>query len=98
MKPRRNVSSATAMSNNPEMGWGDRKHRWELMTGWADDVIDEDAEDEDGAMRTGDGDVLGDHVDVTRRIRSADAIKVPAQEWEVDPDGYKPGSVRFGLF
>ncbi|KAL1686443.1 hypothetical protein GGG16DRAFT_128688 [Schizophyllum commune] len=51
--------------------------RWEIMTGWADDAIDEEQEGED--RPTSDGDILGD---VTISRRRANTITAPAPRWE----------------
>ncbi|KAG5638120.1 hypothetical protein H0H81_001723 [Sphagnurus paluster] len=66
----------------------DKSHRmeirWEAMTGWADDAIDE--ETEDGVQS--DGDVLGE---VTRRRESRDRGSIPYEnQWETDLAAFKP--------
>jgi WD repeat-containing protein 48 len=62
------------------------------LTGWADDVIDEEAEDE--VAICGDGDVLGD-VNYPRRQQSLQKPgEVPyEQQWELDSAMVKPGFV-----
>jgi WD repeat-containing protein 48 len=75
-----------------------RLGRWELMTGWADDVIDEEVEEED---RVGtDGDVLGDvSMNSARRRRRAVKDEYPyEQRWEIDLEAFKPGQVRSRLY
>ncbi|KZP25889.1 WD40 repeat-like protein [Athelia psychrophila] len=61
--------------------------RWEGMTGWGDDVIDEE-EDSDDKIRS-DGDILGE-VSSPRRRRADGSIPYE-QSWEIDSDAYKPG-------
>ena len=73
--------------------------RWELMTGWADDVVDE-SEEED----VRDGDVLGDVRAVNERERERERTgrgeegeegDIPyEQKWETDLEAYQPGKVR----
>lgn len=69
--------------------------KWEVLTGWADDAIDEEAEDESGMG--GDGDVLGDvNYYAARRQRCLKKTdKVPYEyQWEMDSVAVKPGFVR----
>ncbi|KAL1753899.1 hypothetical protein FB107DRAFT_263941 [Schizophyllum commune] len=63
--------------------------RWEIMTGWADDAIDEEQEGED--RPTSDGDILGD---VTISRRRANTITAPAPRWEVDRDALASASTN----
>lgn len=65
--------------------------RWEGMTGWGDDVIDEE-EDSDDKIRS-DGDILGE-VSSPRRRRADGSIPYE-QSWEIDSDAYKPGQVCY---
>jgi WD repeat-containing protein 48 len=71
--------------------------RWETMTGWADDVIDEEADEADERLGS-DGDILGE-VSATisrRRHRLARRTSIPFEdEWETDLDAFKPEQVRF---
>ncbi|KAF4578770.1 hypothetical protein EYR36_000577 [Pleurotus pulmonarius] len=70
--------------------------RWEMMTGWGDDVIDEENE-EDSERPQSDGDVLGDvtgGLHRRRRARTAasstdDQIQYE-QQWETDIEAFKP--------
>lgn len=67
--------------------------QWEIMTGWADEV-DED-ENEDAEELRSDGDVLGDVQDSSgrrrrRRPRLEDGIPYEEQ-WETDLDVFQPG-------
>ncbi|KAK7012216.1 WD-repeats-region domain-containing protein [Favolaschia claudopus] len=65
-----------------------RRGRWESLTGWADDAIDEEAEETD-ERPTSDGDILGDVAAMTARRRrpSAGIRELPYEEkWELDPD------------
>lgn len=66
--------------------------RWEVMTGWADDVIDEEAEDGDERV-VSDGDVLGDVTGPQPRASTkSDMVQEPL--WETDVTMYRPGTVR----
>jgi WD repeat-containing protein 48 len=66
---------------------------WEVLTGWADNVIDEEGEDDDVRLGGGDGDVLGD-VNYPRRQSLGNAGKLPyEQQWEMDSAATKPGAV-----
>ncbi|KAK1227165.1 hypothetical protein PQX77_009799 [Marasmius sp. AFHP31] len=68
----------------------DEKYRWEIMTGWADDV------DEDGDEFGGDGDVLGD-VTGTLRKRREEGSEFPYEKrWEMrkDSTGAPPATFR----
>jgi WD repeat-containing protein 48 len=67
-----------------------RVGRWEIMTGWADDVLeDDDAEDE---VRS-DGDILGDVQEAgTRRGQRRPSSEIPWEEqWETDVEAFQPG-------
>lgn len=65
--------------------------RWELMTGWGDDVIAEEAEDADDRP-TSDGDVLGEVTAFASRRRRQSQSSLPyEQQWETDLDLCKPG-------
>jgi WD repeat-containing protein 48 len=68
--------------------------QWEVLTGWADDAIEEEGE-EDERLGT-DGDVLGEVTSALKRQRSASvAGEVPfEQQWEAEMTSFKPGSVR----
>lgn len=76
-----------------------RRGRWEVMTGWEDELEDED---DDGNERvTSDGDVIGDVPMSSAKIRrrhmlSQLSILPYEQQWETDLHSYKPGAV--GLF
>jgi WD repeat-containing protein 48 len=69
--------------------------RWETMTGWGDDVLDEDLED--GDERVNDGDVLGDVTDNLHKRRQrarSKAGEIPFElEWELDLSTFRPGTV-----
>ncbi|KAJ2918916.1 hypothetical protein MD484_g1508, partial [Candolleomyces efflorescens] len=66
--------------------------QWEVLTGWADDTIEEEGE-EDERLGT-DGDVLGEVTSALKRQRSASVSgEVPFEhQWEVDMASFKPGS------
>ncbi|KAI1787218.1 hypothetical protein LXA43DRAFT_1030141 [Ganoderma leucocontextum] len=66
---------------------GRNLRRWEVMTNWVDDVIEEEAEEGDGYRS--DGDVLGEVTGkVRRRIPTDNAIPYEEQ-WETDVDAYQ---------
>ncbi len=64
------------------------------MTGWADDIVEEDTED--GEELRSDGDILGD-VQVNtggRRRRQGTEAEIPFEEqWETDMEAFLPGKV-----
>lgn len=71
--------------------------RWELITGWSDD-IDDDALDDDADIRS-DGDILGDVKGSARRrklsIAAATGGTIPFEhQWEPDIEALRPGKVR----
>jgi WD repeat-containing protein 48 len=71
--------------------------RWELITGWGDD-IDDDTLDDDADMRS-DGDILGDVKGSARRRKLSSAATTPGslpseRQWEPDVDTLRPGQVR----
>jgi WD repeat-containing protein 48 len=69
--------------------------RWEVLTGWADDIVDDESEDLD-ERPTLDGDVLGDVSPVSSRRKWAARWKVdrlPEDQWETDLEAFKPGNV-----
>ena len=60
--------------------------RWEVMTNWADDIIEEA---EEGDEYRSDGDVLGEVTGKARR-RIPDDQSIPyEEEWETDMDAYQ---------
>ncbi|GJE99806.1 WD40 repeat domain-containing protein [Phanerochaete sordida] len=67
--------------------------RWEIMTGWADEV----AEDEDEVEERSDGDILGDVQDISgrrRRRRPTVDDGIPWEErWETDLEAFQPGQM-----
>jgi WD repeat-containing protein 48 len=70
-----------------------RDGRWEIMTGWADDAIDEEGEDGDDRVQS-DGDILGDVSASTRRRRRTNSKAIPYEhQWETDLAAFKPGKV-----
>ncbi|TFY81290.1 hypothetical protein EWM64_g2722 [Hericium alpestre] len=68
--------------------------RWEMMTGWADEVIDEEVEDGEEGPRS-DGDILGDVKGSGKRRRTsaaADTTAIPLeQQWETDYAAFEQG-------
>ena len=70
--------------------------RWEIMTGWADDIVEEEADE--GEEGRSDGDVLGEVLDVSsekqRKRRGGIGRSIPHEEkWETDVDAFQPGKV-----
>lgn len=55
--------------------------RWEMMTGWNDDVIDDDDGEEERIVS--DGDILGDVTAFNKRRRPSQILH---PSWEMDPD------------
>jgi WD repeat-containing protein 48 len=73
-----------------------RKGRWEALTGWMDDAIDEEAEEAD-ERPTSDGDVLGEvTAGAARRRRLTNATRDPPLEdqWKMDVDAFTSPRVR----
>ncbi|KAI9457236.1 WD40 repeat-like protein [Lactarius psammicola] len=68
--------------------------RWELITGWGDEIVD-DALDEDKDMRS-DGDILGEVKGSSRRRGLSSAAASPGiipfeRQWEGDIGAFRPG-------
>jgi WD repeat-containing protein 48 len=64
--------------------------RWETMTGWGDNAIDEEAEDGDDRLRS-DGDIIGDVDSARKRRRGNPDGSIPYEfQWETDLDAYQP--------
>ncbi|EMD31556.1 hypothetical protein CERSUDRAFT_88909 [Gelatoporia subvermispora B] len=64
---------------------GRSARHWEIMTNWADDVIEEEADE--GEEFRSDGDVLGEVVGKTRRRIPRAEDQIPSEEqWETDGD------------
>lgn len=76
-----------------------RSHgRWEIMTGWADDRIDEEGEDADD-FKQSDGDILGDVTGSTRKRQRAKTNSIAYEDqWETDLTAFKPGKVKYLSF
>lgn len=67
-----------------------KSDQWEHITGWADDSIEEEGEDEE---RIGtDGDILGDVTDSSKRARKMSSTEETAfgQQWEANMTAFKP--------
>lgn len=82
----------------PDSDMKARYGRWEMLTGWADDVIDE--EDDDEGMRS-DGDVIGDVKESggRRGSRVGGPHDIPYEHrWETDLESFVPGKVRWVPF
>ncbi|KAH9475511.1 UBP9-binding protein [Psilocybe cubensis] len=72
---------------------GSKRGRWEAMTGWGDDSIDEEAEDGEERL-VSDGDILGDvttNADRRRRAASVSGELPHERQWETDILSFKPG-------
>lgn len=70
-----------------------RDGRWEIMTGWADDAIDEEAEDGEDRLQS-DGDILGEVTANASRRRKTDSKTIPYEhQWETDLGAFKSGKV-----
>jgi WD repeat-containing protein 48 len=70
-----------------------RVGRWEIMTGWADDAIDEEAE-EGEEKSVGDGDVIGSVTPWRSKHHLQDDESISyEQEWELDHEAFTPGKV-----
>ena len=68
-----------------------RSGRWEIMTGWADHAIDEEAEEHEERLHR-DGDILGD---VTPSKRRARRNSLPYEsQWETDLASFHSGKVK----
>ena len=70
--------------------------RWELITGWGDEIVD-DSLDEDKDIRS-DGDILGEVKGSSRRRGLSSAAASPRfipfeHQWEGDIDTFRPGKV-----
>ena len=89
MKERRAKFGATHNGLRTHVG------RWEIMTGWADDVINEEADEVDERLRS-DGDVLGEvSTTIGRRHRLTKLSSIPFEDgWETDLDAFRPEIVR----
>ncbi|KAI0357265.1 hypothetical protein OH77DRAFT_1519667 [Trametes cingulata] len=61
--------------------------RWEVMTNWADDVIEEEAEE--GEEYRSDGDVLGEVTGKARRRIPQDTSIPYEEQWETDMDAFQ---------
>ncbi|KIK67364.1 hypothetical protein GYMLUDRAFT_238660 [Collybiopsis luxurians FD-317 M1] len=75
---------------NVQDGKGKLAGKWEVMTGWADDVMDEDEED----VVASDGDILGTVVGTAGRRKRAMKLgnAMPYElQWEIDMDEFEPG-------
>ncbi|KAH8995974.1 WD40 repeat-like protein [Lactarius akahatsu] len=71
-----------------------RSTRWELITGWGDEVVD-DTLDEDKDLRS-DGDILGEVKGSSRRRGLSSTATSPGfipfeHQWEGDIDAFRPG-------
>ncbi len=65
--------------------------KWEVLTGWADDVIEEEAEDEDRIPS--DGDILGEVNHRRQRTIRRAPEALYEEHWETDITAFKPRTV-----
>ncbi|KAF8970943.1 hypothetical protein BDZ97DRAFT_1694202 [Flammula alnicola] len=73
---------------------GSRRGRWEAMTGWGDEAIEEEADDAD-EHPVSDGDILGDVTfSLNKRRRAASvAGEIPHErQWETDLPSFQSGT------
>jgi WD repeat-containing protein 48 len=78
---------------NPPGGPRRSGGRWEIMTGWGGDAIDEEGEDSEDKLRS-DGDILGEVDSPRRRRRGAIDASIPYEfQWETDLEACQPGKV-----
>ncbi|ESK85811.1 wd repeat containing protein 48 [Moniliophthora roreri MCA 2997] len=70
--------------NGTRIGKDQSRYRWELMTGWADDVLDEEGDDDE----FGDGDVLGEVTSKRKGLREDEGDELPYEHrWTMDWSG-----------
>ncbi|KAF9522883.1 hypothetical protein CPB83DRAFT_776377 [Crepidotus variabilis] len=77
----------------PRQAGSNKKGRWENLTGWGDDVIDEETDDDERPIS--DGDVLGEvTTNVKKRRRAATLLgDIPFErQWETDISQFQPGT------
>ncbi|TFK19214.1 WD40 repeat-like protein [Coprinopsis marcescibilis] len=65
------------------------KDRWEMITGWADDAIEEETDESD--ERGTDGDVLGEVTGKRQRAASVSQDLPIENQWETDMNSFRPG-------
>lgn len=90
MKQREHRYGAPARSMRTGAG------RWEIMTGWTDDIIEEDPEEAEEYRSTGDilGEVRGSGARERWRRNSVREQPVPyEQQWETDMEMYQEGKI-----
>lgn len=69
--------------------------KWEVLTGWADDAIEEEGEDD--YRPTSDGDILGE-VNYRRHRMPEKSAELPYEyQWETDLTTFKPRIVCTSL-
>jgi len=66
--------------------------KWEALTGWGDDVIDVETDDDE--RPTSDGDVLGEVTNKRRRATTASGELPYERQWETDLSNFETGTVR----
>lgn len=76
----------------PDSSSGRTVRRWEIMTNWADDIIEEE---EDGEELPSDGDVLGEVTGRSRRRpNGVQTTILDEEQWEVDQTALGTRKVR----
>ncbi|KAJ6518796.1 hypothetical protein C8R45DRAFT_1204129 [Mycena sanguinolenta] len=70
-----------------------RGGRWEALTGWADDAIDEEAEEAEERPQS-DGDILGEVTALASRRRRPSGQTAYEDQWQLDAD-YSPRVTSF---
>jgi WD repeat-containing protein 48 len=72
--------------------------RWEIMTGWVDDIIHEEGDEVE--EKPADGDVLGEVMqNDSRRRKSTTDDSIPYEHgWETDLQAFRTGKVSFGPY
>lgn len=68
-----------------------KRAKWEVLTGWGDDALEEESDDEQ--RPTTDGDILGDVTNKRKREETVGAELPYERRWEMDPAAFKPGTV-----
>lgn len=75
-----------------------RRARWEGLTGWGDDGVDEETDDDE--HRTSDGDILGEVTNnIGKRKREIFRADLPYERrWEMDRSAFEAGTVSIHLY
>ncbi|KAF9441529.1 WD40 repeat-like protein, partial [Macrolepiota fuliginosa MF-IS2] len=65
--------------------------KWEVLTGWADEGVEEEGEEDDQVVRS-DGDILGDVSYRRQRTPQRNGEFPYEHQWETDITAFKPGT------